>query len=183
MDAAKLEWILKPPFWVTSDNHFAHANINIYEPCRPPNCDAVMIERWNEVVADEDIVFHLGDIALGKREQFEETVTKLPGRIFMIRGNHDRKGAAGASWYRSLGIEIVEEPFRLNYDGWTVSFAHRPDHAAVLYPKHLQVHGHIHSREKENRRQINVCVERTDFRPVRVTELLDARIAELQGEG
>jgi calcineurin-like phosphoesterase family protein len=176
MDEQNLEWVLKPPFWVTSDNHFHHKNIAIYEPIRPEDCDKVMIERWNEVVGENDIIFHLGDIALGKKEQFEETVTRLSGRIFMIRGNHDRSGPSGAKWYRDMGITLVPDNFKLTYKGYTVTFSHRPDPAATLYPAHLQVHGHIHSKEWDNLRHINVSVEKTDFRPVAIEALLDERI-------
>lgn len=179
MDEQNLEWILKPPFWVTSDNHYFHRNINLYEPCRPPDCDQVMLERWNETVGENDILFHLGDIALGKREQLEALAPKLHGRIFLIRGNHDRSGKANADWYRSLGFTLVPDDFTIDYQGWTVTFSHRPDPAKTRYPKHLQVHGHIHSRLWDNRRHINISVEHTDFRPVAVTELLDERIAEL----
>lgn len=179
MDIVRLQEILKPPFWVTSDHHFHHVKIGEYEPCRPPDCDHVMLERWNQVVAPTDIVFHLGDIALGKKEQFELTARKLNGRIFLLRGNHDRTGPAGDAWYRSLGFTLVPDPFKIDYRGWTVSFAHRPDHTAVIESRHLHVHGHTHSRQKANRKQINVCVECTDFRPVRIEQLLDQRIKEI----
>ena len=50
--------------FIIADTHFFHENIIDY--CDRPFKDwqemnAVMIERWNEVVTPEDEVYHLGD--------------------------------------------------------------------------------------------------------------------------
>ena len=49
----------------------------------------------------------------------------------------------------------------------------------------LNVHGHIHNNvwEAPDPRQINVCVELTDYAPVRLVELLDARIDQIEAVG
>ena len=105
---------------------------------------------------------------------------QLPGRWVLILGNHDRKTGA---YYKRLGFEIVSRGFELDHAGWRVLFSHRPDDQAefVRYPQRLNVHGHVHSNTRADRRLINCCVEVTDYTPVPVTSLLDARIAELTG--
>ena len=49
-----------------SDNHFGHFNVIRYDN-RPfdntDTMDKVMIDRWNEVVGDEDTVYILGDFS------------------------------------------------------------------------------------------------------------------------
>ena len=51
-------------FWYSSDSHFHHRRIIEY--CSRPfpsveEMNQVMIERWNEVVKPDDIVYHCGD--------------------------------------------------------------------------------------------------------------------------
>ena len=45
-----------------------------------------IVKRWNSVVAPEDTVYHLGDVAMGGLENLE-WVNNLNGTIHFIRGN------------------------------------------------------------------------------------------------
>jgi len=171
------------PLYVTADTHWNHARIPEFEPVRtqlPLDHNRVMLARWQEVVGEDDTIIHLGDVALGKKEDFERIGSRLSGRKFLIMGNHDR---APKRWYFDYGFTIIPE-FWLDYRGWRVRFQHRPDYERVhvRYPKTLVVHGHVHSKTLDDRRQINCSVEVTDFRPVYITEVLDARISELEGK-
>ena len=54
----------------TSDTHFNHSNVIQY--CNRPfssldEMNAKLIENWNERVNENDIVYHLGDFAMGKK--------------------------------------------------------------------------------------------------------------------
>jgi calcineurin-like phosphoesterase family protein len=170
---------LRPPFFVIGDTHYGHRNIAKY--CgRPDYHERLMRERWQETVGDDDWVLHLGDVAM-KPAKAVEFITALPGHKLLILGNHDR---STVTFYRDqCGFEAVGNGFTLDYHGWHILFAHRPDDAAtfVRYPKHLQVHGHIHEKTRRDRRLINVSVEQIGYRPRPVTEILDTRIAELTG--
>ena len=58
--------------FVTSDHHFLHNRI--IEICQRPfeNVDEMnqkMIDNWNDVVDDEDIVYYLGDFAIEKNNK------------------------------------------------------------------------------------------------------------------
>lgn len=77
--------------WVTSDTHFWHANIIHY--CGRPfkevtEMNEILIKNWNETVAPNEVVYHLGDFALAARA-VETIVPRLNGRINLILGNHD----------------------------------------------------------------------------------------------
>ena len=169
------------PAWVTADQHWNHGRIVEFEPVRatlPADHNQVMLERWCETVSADDLLVHLGDVCLGKKEDFTAISSVLPGRKFLIRGNHDR---APAAFYEQHGFTLIPE-FWVDYRGWRVRFQHRPDYERVHVrcPKTLVVHGHVHSKTLADRRNINCSVEVTAFTPVWITDILDARIAELE---
>jgi len=84
--------------WITSDQHFSHKNIIKY--CnRPldindPDCtfkmNNLLVERWNERVQPNDVVYFLGDFAWTKGAFFvEKLMNRLNGSIHFAMGNHD----------------------------------------------------------------------------------------------
>lgn len=79
--------------YFTSDTHFSHNKDFIYESRGFDSIeehDAAIIERWNNVVKPNDIVYHLGDAMLGADHQYGlDCLAQLNGTIHMIRGNHD----------------------------------------------------------------------------------------------
>ena len=170
---------LTPPFWVTSDSHFCHKNISVYQN-RPPNVDELMVERWNAVVPADGTVLHLGDLHLGKKEDIPRFTDRLNGkRKLLVRGNHDRTGPKGREWYAELGFTVMDGPLTWAYGDWMVTFSHVPDLRFIQYPRHLNVHGHVHRASKSDQRFVNVSVEVTNYKPVEISTLLDIRIAAL----
>lgn len=81
----------------------------------------VLIENWNSVIGDGDVVYHLGDVALGPSDQWDSVLTRLNGYKILIIGNHDRlfDGAYSASHI---------EKWTPAYEGW---FDEIYDHSAV----------------------------------------------------
>ncbi len=47
----------------------------------------MIINNWNRLIQPEEIVFHVGDLALGKKENAEGLVPQLNGRLYLMRGN------------------------------------------------------------------------------------------------
>lgn len=168
---------VRPPFWIISDTHFGHDNIIKY--CgRPQEHEQLMLDAWHQRIGPDDVVLHLGDLLLDRRGDIAPKVAKLPGKKFLLKGNHDRRSS---KYYQGLGFRLIRQSFALPYMGWQVVFSHRPDYDKdfICYPKHLNVHGHIHQRLLDDRCYLNVSVEHTDYKPLLITELLDQRIAEL----
>ena len=84
--------------FVWSDTHFGHKSENWDVPLwkkRGFNSieehDEGLISNWNEIVSNEDDVFHLGDIMFGAdgQRRLSDTLIKLNfKRIFLMGGNH-----------------------------------------------------------------------------------------------
>ena len=80
--------------YFTSDTHFHHDMIRQF--CNRPfdsmeEMDNAMIERWNNTVPKDGIVFHLGDFAWGGYNVWKNAREQLNGEIILIKGNHDFK--------------------------------------------------------------------------------------------
>lgn len=185
-----------PIVWFTSDLHFGHERI--IELCSRPfedveHMNTAMVERWNEDVFDTDVVFILGDLALGKLDESLEWVSMLNGRKLLVPGNHDRvwsgypkKGKPvrpeDVTRYENAGIQVIDE--KLDYrptgeDDLIFTLCHFPDvgdsHDADRfdewrpsrpYRPNVLVHGHVHEKWRTNGPRINVGVDVWDFRPV-----------------
>lgn len=84
--------------WFTADTHFGHANIIRYSR-RPfssvEEMDSTFIERINERVAADDILYHLGDFAIRETEAPVYRAKIRCRRIVLILGNHDPQTLSG----------------------------------------------------------------------------------------
>src|SRR4051812_8195892 len=79
--------------YFTSDLHFGHQRI--IELCNRPfgsveEMNQTIIDRWNDTVKNDDTVFVLGDVAMGKISDSLPLVKKLKGNKHLVSGNHDR---------------------------------------------------------------------------------------------
>lgn len=153
-----------------SDMHFDHANI-IWKCDRPfrsvDDMNNTIVTRWNATVGDNDVVFVLGDVALGRGET-ELWLSRLKGHKILIKGNHDhRRAMRNIEWHQStmthieaLGdVLLIHDPYNApeNWKGWII-------------------HGHVHNNKpliNRRRKRVNVSVDVTDFRPVRLQTIIN----------
>lgn len=172
--------------WIISDTHWGHDNIVGFSH-RPTDHDQVMMEEWARTVPEDGTVLHLGDLSWNNNARFKNLIApQLTGeRKLLILGNHDK---SRFSFYRGSGFQIVK-PFGIKYGSLSttnVTFSHYPwDYRdGPLEDNHIHVHGHIHNNgyvfRRDNslftpfvRNQINMSVEQTKYRPVRLDLLLD----------
>lgn len=167
--------------WFISDTHFCHKNIIAYEN-RPftdiEQMNSEMIRRWNEVVAPDDVVYHLGDVALGPAERFYPIVSALNGRKILIRGNHD---GHSKDWYLERGFAEVYPSLTLYAKGKRILLTHTP--APVPgFDYDLHFFGHVHDKAHHGeyegtyptiaRNGACLCVERWNYYPVELERLL-----------
>lgn len=169
--------------WVTSDTHFNHANIIKY--CNRPfssveEMNETIIANWNKVVPWDDIVYHLGDFALGDKSLVPNIFRRLNGRINVIMGNHDNFNIleklgnedhliVGLFWEEVIKVE--KKTIILNH----FPFGSLPDPATNC--PIIQLHGHVHSTPDKPwnyfDNQYDVGVDNNNFTPVNLAELLD----------
>jgi len=96
----------------TADTHFCHPLMLSPTACNRPfddvkAMDEALIRNWNSVVKPDDIVYHLGDFALGLHDgdRVRSIFSRLAGRKFLVLGNHDYRNQnqvhpviAGLGW-------------------------------------------------------------------------------------
>jgi len=173
MFTANNELVITPDIWIISDTHFFHENIGRY--CnRPENWQDLIINNWNELIAPDEQVLHLGDFALGKKMNFELLTGSLNGKLFLIRGNHDR---LSKTYCEAHAVTLLNEPLHVDYnDRVKLVFSHRP---IVPLPDDLiNLHGHIHNvpppPEGSNLgpRHLNMSVEVREYRPWRLQDII-----------
>jgi calcineurin-like phosphoesterase family protein len=153
----------KPPF-ILSDLHLGHYNIIRY--CRRPfsnagEMDRVLIGNWNQIIGEADEVIYLGDLRYSpEAPPSSEYLTRMNGRVTMIRGNHD------------ADIPDAIPYLRINYNGDEFLFIHDPGDAPPGFTGWV-VHGHYHNNDVEHfpfinveTRHVNVSCELTGYRPV-----------------
>ena len=148
--------------FIISDTHFHHENIIKYSN-RPfksvEEMDVEMIRRWNNKVGKEDIVLHLGDFALGNEKEIKELRDSLNGTIFLLKGNHDHK------MLKKAGFIIINGTLEIG----NIIFSHNPLKKEDTRG-FINVHGHIH--EKESLYGFNISVEKMNYEPVELDELM-----------
>jgi calcineurin-like phosphoesterase family protein len=170
--------------WFTSDTHFGHNNVIGY--CNRPFTSVVemnnsIIENWNRVVCDDDIVFHLGDVQLGGGNKLmDEIFPLLKGHIILILGNHDGKNL------KRRHIDLIDDCFEqltVNIDGINCILSHYPLCISGKNPTHeFNLHGHLHSvNDKTNdvcnvllqKNHYDVGVDNNNFTPIRFKDIKD----------
>lgn len=160
--------------WVVSDTHFGHDNIISY--CNRPFANAEimdenLIENWNNVVKDGDIVYHLGDVYFGVNGR--DALSKLKGRKRLILGNHDdgkdqflqKSFQKIAVWrmFPEFGLLLTHVPVHeSSLERWE---------AGELKSKFINVHGHIHDKDSPSEFHRNVSVEKINYTPINIEEL------------
>lgn len=158
-----------------SDTHFNHTNILRMQP-RPfksiEQHDEAMIERWNAVVSDDDVVYHLGDFALGLNnpERIRSIFSRLRGRKFLVYGNHDvRRDGDLHPTIAGLGWEVRPEAIMFVKDeGQHIVLSHYAQRCWQGRSKGAwHFYGHAHGRlPAEGRsRDVGVDLPDVDFTP------------------
>lgn len=138
-----------------SDLHFFHSRLNTNMDKRGfESLDTMheyMIKQWNKKVRKNDEVIVLGDLSIGKWEETKEILDKLNGKIYLIKGNHDK-------WVNDKNadlsrFEFVKDYAEMNDNKRKVILSHYP----ILFyngqyrvdesgnPKVYMLYGHVHN--------------------------------------
>lgn len=159
----------------TADNHFGHNNIISYEKRPFENAhemDEVMIKRWNEVVKAKDHVYHLGDVSLRNPKNTEIILNRLNGKIYLIKGNHDKSAckpecAKRFEWVKDYYYLHLPDKNKIALMHYCMRVWDRKHHGAW----HLFGHSHSNLKEVEGEFALNVGVDCWDFYPVSLEQI------------
>lgn len=137
-----------------ADLHFFHMGINDRMDRRGfadvEEMNEFLIKQWNGRIKRNDEVVVLGDLSLGKAEETNDVLRRLNGRIYLIRGNHDK-------WLKDSKADLsrfewVKDYAEMSDNGRKAILCHYP---IVCYNgqfrtdaegnhKVYMLHGHIH---------------------------------------
>lgn len=152
--------------WIVSDTHFGHRRLadGILRPWTDSEfMNAEMVTWWNELVRPEDRVYHLGDIAMNRR--YVSVLGQCHGRKVLVKGNHDLFKLADY-------LPYVEDIRAYHVIAGNVLLSHMPVHESQQYRYRRNIHGHTHELDIPDPWYTNVCVERTNYRPILLDEAL-----------
>lgn len=157
---------MKPPkTWITTDTHLNHRAM-VEKGWRPADYQEQIITNWKQMVNDQDLVIHLGDVIIGRNGTLADILEPLPGRKVLVRGNHDHESG---EWYMRKGFIYACQG--LLYGG--VYFSHAPSITLPTGAK-LNVHGHLHDGDHRGKNVPDHCkllsLEQTGYKPVEFTE-------------
>lgn len=125
-------------YFFTADLHLGHGAIieHSYRPFTTADyMDDKLIANWNNTVAPQDVVVHLGDFTLSPKVIAREYISRLHGNIIWVKGNHDHwiTKEKRYEYHKKVGVNHVygtHFPLRT----WPRSFANG-----------VNLHGHCHS--------------------------------------
>ena len=136
--------------WFCSDLHFGHKNIQKFRHHVTSEEDNRQLIKndWLKHISKRDDVYVLGDACFTMETlgDFKE----LPGRKFLVRGNHDKLNTlAYLSVFDGIYGLVKYKEFWLS---------HAPIHPDELRGR-INLHGHVHYNSINDPRYFNCCVE------------------------
>ncbi len=162
--------------WFISDSHFGHANMIKF--CNRPfgsveEMDEAIIERWNSVVGQRDIVYHLGDFALCRNSYARSILERLNGKIYLAIGSHEKTILKGGL---TKYFEDIKESYYIEVNGQKIFLSH---HLHKVWPKshydsyHLCGHSHggLDSYADTEGKILDVGVDSHDFYPWHIEDI------------
>lgn len=140
--------------WVTSDIHLHHkAILSFCENTRKKwsvmdvnEMTDNLILDWNETIAENDLVFILGDVSFGSLTNTAESLSKMNGEKILIIGNHDEKYVDKKLF--NVWFKQMHRYLEIKYKGKGFVLCHFP--IAEWNACHwgaIHLHGHLHGNE------------------------------------
>lgn len=147
--------------WFTSDNHFGHKNILKFCP-ETRHAESIddlterMIEIWNEQVQENDDVWCLGDFSFYSATATFVILSRLKGRIHLVKGNHD-------TWLngqtKSL-LHAVVDYQKLRVGNEKLILFHYPIYEwEQMHFGSWQLHGHTHGAVNVDGKSLDVGID------------------------
>ncbi len=130
----------------------------------------VLLEKWNDTVCVDDIVYFLGDLSDGENaKDMDYWLKRLSGNIVFIKGEQES----------SESTEFLLDYVIVNVDDEQFCLVHDPADAPENFDGWI-IHAHLRSHDLEKhpfidreRKTINVSTELTDYRPISFAEIAE----------
>lgn len=141
--------------FVTSDFHFCHDRDFLYKPRGFDNVydmNKTIIHNFNEVMDWNDTLYILGDIMLNNNEEGMNCLRQIPGRKYIIRGNHDTD--TRVELYEEVIWDEITCAVLMDYNGYHFYLSHYPtltsnfDYDKPLKRKLINLCGHTHTQDR-----------------------------------
>ena len=144
--------------WVTSDTHFGHDKDFIWGArgfASVDDMNEAIIRRWNSVVAPEDTVYLLGDVALNDIDWGCYCLKQLNGNINILIGNHDtdckisKYDSVDKKRIKTIGYATLLKTNRHNYylSHYPTITAYNSGDFKSLGCRPINLCGHTHSKD------------------------------------
>jgi len=135
---------IREDIWFTSDTNFFNEQMLslLSRPFRDVyDMNEYIIEKWNINIRNRDIVYHLGNFGKSNKQDLQEILNKLNGRINLIVGSDDTNDNI-----LSLRNKLASVNYRLDFriDDWLITLNHYPQR--FWYKQHsgsIHLHGYV----------------------------------------
>jgi calcineurin-like phosphoesterase family protein len=155
--------------WFTADPHYGHDKIRTL--CNRPfqsldEMDRVMVQRHNDRVKKDDVVYFVGDFAFTANDFY---LSQLNGVKILVPGNHDHekriKKARG--WYHVAPpiLEVTVDFTLVVLCHYGLRVWNRAHYGAI------HMYGHSHGRLPGDSQSCDVGVDCWSFEPVSLDEV------------
>ena len=139
----------------------------------------VIVNKWNNVVKPDDEIFVLGDVTMKGPEQAFSVLTRLSGKKYLIKGNHD-SFVDDEVWQQQYAwvFQWVKDYYELVWNNQKFVLFHYPiEEWADYYKGAIHLHGHQHNAPAYNiqqagLRRYDVGVDANDFKPVGIDTIV-----------
>ena len=166
--------------YVISDLHLNHNQPFIYEPRGFTNVHDMtetLIDNYNEIITDKDIVYILGDCVLNSTpNEAVNYMCRLHGTKYLAIGNHDTEAKVTA--YQAARVfKDIQLGYRLKYKKASFYLTHHPLLVAnASFERTYNIHGHDHSPihyDPEQRFCYSACVDSTHNSPISLSQIYE----------
>jgi calcineurin-like phosphoesterase family protein len=159
-------------FWIIADMHLGHKKL-IEDKLRPEGYSDKILNNIRKTVGIHDILIDLGDVCFEDCGDWHAKLEHLPGKKWLIRGNHDKQTL---SWYICHGWDMICDSLFLEIFGKRILFSHVPMKDSGY---DINIHGHFHNFSMETVEKIEpdlfkiltpkhylVSLEKSHYQPI-----------------
>lgn len=167
--------------WFSSDFHFGHDQSFIWEKrgfYSVEEMNECIVDNWNSLVQPNDIVYCLGDICLGVKDQSIKYFNRLNGEFYAIWGNHD------SPKFLENYAKICDGSYAdvITYKKMNIYLSHYPTITSNFddkeFKRHvINFHGHTHQTSNwffpDNPFSYHVGIDSHQCKPINIEDAIE----------